>query len=176
MTDKKYDIEKGIKNVITALSEGLKSDLDEKNQDLIQSIKNILENSRDPIFDLNYSISQYTQAIETAITDKFGSNSAKAAYVMAKFDWLSHCCEFFIKKTEGMSCCVDKSHHIVGRYLNSLKPGNTFKLDSQKEYWTPKVIPEEIWYEYLESLFALMFGKQDDYMKSLVKISAFLTK
>ncbi|MBX0312891.1 MAG: hypothetical protein JHC31_14205 [Sulfurihydrogenibium sp.] len=75
------------------------------------------------------------------------------------------------EKFEGSICCVDRARTIINRYLHYLATGEVIEFDTSLRCSFPSVGDAMFWFDFMDSLYKLYYGKNEKYFEKYFEIS-----
>jgi hypothetical protein len=75
------------------------------------------------------------------------------------------------EKFEGGICCVDRARTIINRYLHYLATGEVMEFNALLRCAFPSVGDAMFWFDFMDSLYKLYYGKNEKYFEKYLEIS-----
>jgi hypothetical protein len=171
----KNDLTEVFNSIFTSLVESEEKETKVKYAEIIKSLKNSKYDFIKPeIFDcmINYQIDKILRIVVSEICEAPHdmSNSNKIYFLFDNYTFIKSNIEKLIIKKESMSCCVDKSRHIILAYKDYLIRGFIPELDGERHYNVFNFGDYKDWFDFCDSLYSLYYGNPEKYLPAYKKL------
>lgn len=173
------NMEKDLEMGLGAIFSGLQSKIDKEAEQhplFASVVKNMDDFKRAENFYLfhAYPLEKMLKRAVVIAKNLTGKESGEITCVYLHHDFFNaHLRQIFVE-LEGNSCCADKSKTVIQRFVNYKITGELMEWDNTnpKNFGLPKTGTQEDWYEFMEALIDLFYGRPKKYLVKLQYIYA----